>query len=174
MKSPSAVIVAAGFVLVLVAGILSATPPGRASSEARSVAVARALLLGLEALDIDAALTNFADDGVQEMPFAPEGFPSRLDGKDALYRQYSGLPDAYDSMQFEIRTAHALDDPQWAVLEYHGTIRQMNGESYDNDYIGVFQVIDDKIVLFREYFNPIVLQRAFGDNLADTFGVQPS
>lgn len=54
--------------------------------------VARHFLSALESMDIDAALSCFADSAVQEMPFAPPGFPTRLEGMDALRRQYGGLP----------------------------------------------------------------------------------
>jgi ketosteroid isomerase-like protein len=70
---------------------------------------------GLAALDVDAALAVFADDAVQEMPFAPEGFPRRLEGIAALRRQYGGL----------------------------------------------FRVVDGRIRLFREYFDPNILSDVF-------------
>ncbi|MBM0206508.1 nuclear transport factor 2 family protein [Micromonospora sp. STR1s_5] len=137
-----------------------------------AVDLARRFLDGLQAMDIDAALACFARDAVQEMPFAPPGFPSRLDGIDALRRQYGGLPDAYASMRFDITAILPMEDPQWALLEYHGTIAQRDGSRYDNDYAGLFHVADGAIVLFREYFNPLVLQAAFGgDKLDATFSL---
>jgi hypothetical protein len=38
---------------------------------ADSAIVARRFLAGLQAMDIEAALSNFSPDAVQEMPFAP-------------------------------------------------------------------------------------------------------
>ena len=46
----------------------------------------------LEAMDIPRMLALWAEDGVQVMPFSPEGFPRRLEAREALRRQYSGLP----------------------------------------------------------------------------------
>lgn len=57
--------------------------------------LARAFLQALEALDVDRALGTFDDQAAQIMPFAPAGFPSKLEGIDALRRQYGGLPQAY-------------------------------------------------------------------------------
>ncbi|HLL83927.1 MAG TPA: nuclear transport factor 2 family protein, partial [Longimicrobium sp.] len=50
---------------------------------------------GLEAMDVQRAVGAFAEDGVQVMPYSPEGFPKRLDGRAAILRQYSGLPENY-------------------------------------------------------------------------------
>lgn len=130
---------------------------------------AQEFLQGLEALDIDAALAVFADDAVQEMPYAPEGFPDRLDGIAALRRQYGGLPDAYRSMRFPIRRIIAHGDT--AVVEYRGQIELRGGGRYDNDYVGIFEVRDGRIVRFIERFDPTVLSTAFGDTIAHTFTI---
>ena len=136
--------------------------------------VAHRFLRALEAMDITAALACFADHGIQEMPFAPPGFPSRLNGIAELRRQYSGLPDAYTSMSFQVHSEHTLTDPTWALLEYHGSITKRDGDRYDNDYAGVFHVIDHHIVLFREYFNPLILQQSFaGGAMAEAFSLAP-
>lgn len=133
--------------------------------------VARTFLEALGNLDIDAALVTFADDAVQEMPFSPDGFPDRLDGIDAIRRQYGGLPDAYESMRFTVTAAHAMADPDWVALEYAGAIALRSGGRYDNTYLGLFHVVDGRIALFREFFDPIILQQAFGDDVSGTFSL---
>lgn len=125
----------------------------------------------LEAMAIEGFLDLWADDGVQEMPFAPEGFPNRLDGKEDVERQYGGLPDAYEAMTYE-RTIRPLNDPEWAIAEYEGTIDLNDGGQYNNSYIGLFHVVDGEIILFREFFDPIVLLEAFGDEVDETFSVE--
>ncbi|WNV73736.1 nuclear transport factor 2 family protein [Geodermatophilus sp. DSM 44513] len=121
-------------------------------------------------MDVDAALRCFAEDGTQEMPFAPPGFPDRLDGMAALRRQYGGLPEAYADMRFDVSAVRPMADPEWVLLEYRGRITQRDSSRYDNGYAGLFHVVDGAIVLFREYFDPLVLQRAFGgDRLAAAF-----
>jgi hypothetical protein len=122
----------------------------------------------LEAMDIEGFLDCWADDGVQEMPFAPEWFPDRLDGREAIENQYGRLPDAYESMSFE-RTIRPLADPEWAVAEYVGSIELPDGDHYDNTYVGLFHVVDGQVVLFREYFDPIVLSEVFGEDVEETF-----
>jgi uncharacterized protein len=134
-----------------------------------AAALAREFLAALEALDIDRASSVFRDDTSQEMPFSPGNFPKRLEGIEALRRQYGGLPDAYASMQFPIRHVYEPADGTWAVVEDQGVISQRDGRRYDNTYIGVFRADAGRSVHFTEYFDPIVLQEAFGDDLAETF-----
>lgn len=135
-------------------------------------ALAHRFLDGLEAMDVEAALSVFADDAVQEMPYAPDGFPTSLDGIEALRRQYGGLPDAYRSMRFSIHREVVEGDV--AVLEYRGEIELADGGRYDNDYVGIFEASDGSIVRFVERFDPVVLSAAFGDAVGETFSLDPS
>jgi uncharacterized protein len=58
------------------------------------------MLRYLEEMNIPAWQSLWADDPAQEMPFAPEGFPQKLEGKAALHNQYKTLPENYRSMKF--------------------------------------------------------------------------
>lgn len=124
----------------------------------------------LEAMDMERFFALWHDDAQQAMPFAPEGFPHRLDGIGAIRRQYGGLPDAYTGMEFP-RTLHLLVEPGWVLAEYSGTIMLKAGGEYNNTYIGLFEIKDGRIWRFHEYFNPIVLQQAFGDQVGQTFSL---
>ena len=48
------------------------------------------------------------------------------------------------------------------VAEYRGEIDLDSGGTYNNRYIGIFRIVDGKVVHFTEYFNPFVLAEAFG------------
>lgn len=145
-------------------------PTGRTAAREASLATVERFFSTLEAMDVDAFLELWAPDGVQEMPFAPEGFPERLEGREAIATQYGGLPTAYGAMRFE-RTLRPLADPEYVLVQYRGRIELNGGGRYDNDYCGLFRVVDDRIVRFTEYFDPVVLNEAFGDARDDTFGV---
>jgi ketosteroid isomerase-like protein len=125
----------------------------------------------LEAKDIGAFLALWAEDGVQVMPFSPAGFPARLDGKAAIRKQYGDLPKNYESMRFPDREIHDLADPRGFFVTYRGEIRRANGGRYDNTYAGYFVVDHGKIREFHEYFNPQILERAFGAELQKNFNV---
>ncbi len=127
----------------------------------------------LEAKDIDRFLAVWMEDGVQVMPFSPNGFPQRLEGREAIRAQYGALPENYRSMRFP-REILPLQAPGLFVVRYTGEIELMSGGRYDNTYIGLFTVRDGRVAEFVEYFNPIVLQQAFGEALHQNFGVAGS
>lgn len=139
----------------------------------RNVAVVEEFFARLEAIDVDGFVELWAEDGVQEMPFAPEGFPSRLNGREDVRRQYGRMPEAYTRMVFPDRTISPMLDPEWVVAEYRGEIERVDGGSYNNGYMGVFRIVNGKITLFKEYFDPNILVESFGgqEGLARTFSL---
>jgi ketosteroid isomerase-like protein len=121
-------------------------------------------LTGLEHKDMERVNGVWADDAVQEMPYVPAGFPSRVVGKEALIKQYAGWPRNAGKAKFTdgIRFYPTLD-PEIVAVEYHGVSEIVpTGRIYDQRYFGLFHVEDGKIQLFREYFDPNVFARAFG------------
>ncbi len=105
----------------------------------------------------------WAEDAVQEMPYVPAGFPSRVIGKEALIRQYAGWPQNAGKARFTdgIRF-YPTQDPQIVAVEYRGVSEIVTtGRTYDQRYFGLFHVEGGKITLFREYFDPNVFARAF-------------
>lgn len=128
----------------------------------------------LEAIDIEGFIALWDENGVQEMPFSPEGFPKELRGKAAIQNQYGSLPQNYASMKFP-RTIHATTNPEIFVVEYQGVIDvKATGKPYNNDYVGIFNVKNGKVLKFVERFNPIILQEAFGESLQRNFNVKES
>lgn len=128
----------------------------------------------LAAKNIEAWIQLWADDGVQEMPYSPPGFPTRIEGKTAIYRHYSSLPDAYSRMAFPDLKIYPMLDPNLLLAEYRGEIDiAATGQAYNNYYCALFQLCNGHIVLFKEYFNPIILSEAFGDtsSLGATFNL---
>jgi len=135
--------------------------------------VVEAFFAALEAKDLDRFLAVWAEDGVQIMPFAPEGFPARLEGKEAIRNQYGSLPESYLSMRFP-REIIATLDPSQFVVRYASEIERKDGGRYDNTYVGFFTIQDGKLSEFTEYFNPLVLVESFGgfEALRRTFNLE--
>lgn len=57
-------------------------------------------LTGLETKDMARVNGVWAEDAVQDMPYAPDGFPKRVVGKPALIRQYAAWPQNSGKARF--------------------------------------------------------------------------
>jgi uncharacterized protein len=122
--------------------------------------------------NLSAWIDLWTEDAVQDMPFSPPEFPARLEGKKAIARHYSSLPQTVGKMDFFDLKLYSMQDPDWILAEYRGEIEVLaTGRPYNNRYCGLFQLKDSKIALFREYYNPLTLREGFGDELTSSFSL---
>ncbi len=142
----------------------------KATPSAASLQAVEKFFSALESLDIPAFLTVWSDDGRQVMPLSPAGFPTELNGKEAIHNQYKGLPGNFASMRFP-RRVFPTESPDKVIVQYAGEIPIKAGGRYDNNYVGVFEIKDGRIERFTEYFDPFILAKAFGVKLQDNFNV---
>jgi ketosteroid isomerase-like protein len=60
------------------------------------------------------------------------------------------------------RTIHATDDPDFFSCRVSkGDIEIRAGGRYQNDYLGTFRLHHGQVVEYTEYFNPLVMAKAF-------------
>jgi ketosteroid isomerase-like protein len=117
--------------------------------------VARRYLGGLEAMDAEAVASSFADDGVQDMPFSPPGFPKQVQGIDALRQLYRSIAKAFRSIRLPIVRVQRFADPSWVLVEFKGEFEKPDGDYYRNHYFGMFHVVGGKIKVYRELYDPL-------------------
>ena len=124
-------------------------------------------LTALEDKDMDKFAELWAEDAVQDMPFSPQGFPKRLAGKANLIQHYASWPEISGRANFTDRLIfHPMQDATMVFAEWRGDVEIIPTErQYKQQYGGLFHVVDGKIELFREYYDPIVFQNAFGLNV---------
>ncbi|MFE0802116.1 nuclear transport factor 2 family protein [Streptomyces sp. NPDC058812] len=109
--------------------------------------------------DIDAWVGLWADDGVMEFPFAPEGRPRRLEGREAVAAYMRPYPDHIDLHDFPGLRIHETTDPRTVVVEMRGVGRVVKtGAPFDMTYIAVVTVEDGRFTSYRDYWNPLALQ----------------
>jgi uncharacterized protein len=114
---------------------------------------------------MDEWLKLWADDGVQDMPYSPTGFPKRVEGKAAVAKHYSALPKSVGRMVFPDLIIYPMTDPNTFFVEFRGEIEVLaTKKPYNNTYAGLFKFRDGKVVLFREYYDPIVFVEAWGNS----------
>ncbi|MEU0383921.1 nuclear transport factor 2 family protein [Streptomyces chartreusis] len=118
--------------------------------------------------DIAGWVRLWDDDGVLEFPFAPEGWPTRLEGKAAVLDYMRDYPDHIDLHAFPDLTIRRTDDPATVVVEMRGVGRLVkSAEPFDMRYIAVVTVADGRFTHYRDYWNPLALPQ---DGTADFAG----
>jgi ketosteroid isomerase-like protein len=111
--------------------------------------------------DMDAWTALWAvQDGVMEFPFAPPGWPRRLEGRDAIAAYMRGYPDHIDLHDFPYLRIHRTTDVQTIVAEMRGLGRLVEtGAPFDMTYIAVVTVREGQFASYRDYWNPLAVQQ---------------
>jgi uncharacterized protein len=102
------------------------------------------------------------DDAVQEYPFAPAGFLSRVEGKEAIVKYMTGLPQLANNWQFWDLTFFATTNPDVVFVEFKGSADvTATGRKYEQTYIGRLEMRGEKMSKYREFWNPQTIVDAF-------------
>ena len=105
----------------------------------------------------------WSDDGTCEFPYAPEGRPRLVQGKQQIYDYMMAYPDriAIDSV-VDMRI-HPMQNPEVVAAELAIKGRALTtGRPYNQRYVIVVEARNGKIWRYREYWNPLVSIEAFG------------
>lgn len=114
------------------------------------------LLLGK---DIASWVGLWAEDGFMEFPFAPPGWPGRLEGRAAIADYMRDYPDHIDLHDFPDLSIHRTTSPDTIVVEMRGVGRLVRtGNPFEMTYIAVVTVRDGRFASYRDYWNPLALQ----------------
>jgi ketosteroid isomerase-like protein len=104
-----------------------------------------------------------ADDVVAEFPFAPEGSPRRLDGRETLYEYLRNYPSVIDVRSLPNVRIYSTNDPNVAIAEWSSSGEVLtNGNSYEMSYATFVTFKDGLIVNYREYWDPLTFTHALG------------
>lgn len=113
--------------------------------------------------DLDGIAALVTEDVVIENPFAPEGYPTRLEGREnfraRLAERFANTEAEFDKI--DPLVVHQTTDPELIVAEFeiHGRVPS-RGISFSRQYIQVIWVRDGKIAGWRDYFNPLQVPAA--------------
>jgi uncharacterized protein len=103
----------------------------------------------------------FADDGVQEFPYAPAGYPQRIAGRQAIAAYLADYPRMFQLDRIVNPVFHPSG--QVLILEFsvEGTALQ-TGRLYNQRYISVIEHREGQITRYVDYWNPLVVIEALG------------
>ena len=101
----------------------------------------------------------WAEDGVMEFPFAPPGYPSRLEGRAAIEEYLRDYPEMLDIQGFPAQVVHQSTNPDVVIAEFDAEgVVVATGKPYRFSYIAVITLLDGEIVSYRDYWNPLYVQ----------------
>jgi len=110
------------------------------------------------------------DELVLEFPYASYiGMPDRVVGKKKCVSYLSNVMKNFSGLEFEDVIINGTEDPNKLIVEYNGNCKTPTGVSYKQIYATVQKFKDGKMILFREFWNPMAITEAFGDNLSSEF-----
>ncbi|MFF4230571.1 nuclear transport factor 2 family protein [Streptomyces sp. NPDC001820] len=114
--------------------------------------------------NIPAWVDLWDEDGVLEFPFAPQGWPERLEGRQAIADYMRHYPDHVDVHDFPDVKIHQTTVPETIVVEMRGVGRLVETDSpFDMTYIAVVTVKEGLITSYRDYWNPLAVQQPGAD-----------
>ena len=114
--------------------------------------------------DLEKWLSFWDDEGIQFIPYSPEGFPKKVEGKEALREVYRGLLAGYGKLTFTHIEIDALADPNQVMVKWGVDIELLGNDTpYQNELIGTFEFQQGKVTRLTEYFNPGNFNRVVGN-----------
>lgn len=127
----------------------------------RRVAVVTEFICGIGDLDFDRVAAQLADEAVMLAPFVDD-MPPTQGGPAIVDRLRSTVPHMFERMDFTFDQWYDVRESDTVIAEYHSDcpLKARDG-TYQNSYITVFQFEGDKIVLFKEFFNPVRMAALF-------------
>lgn len=114
--------------------------------------------------DVEGWIDLWAEDGVFEFPFAPPGYVRRLDGKAAVAAYMRGFPGKIAIDAFDVVTVVRNETGFEGFVEFTCRGRVVRtGRPYRQHYVALLKLDGDgRIVLYRDFWNPLVAIEAFG------------
>ena len=113
----------------------------------------------LGAGDVEGWMAIYASDAVHEFPFAPEGAPRELVGRDAIAAYMSRLPSLiHFGALSNVRVREAGDE---LIIEATGHHRRItDNAARELSYVWFITLRDGRVARFRDYMNPLQLSKA--------------
>ena len=110
----------------------------------------------LQAGNTDGWVDIYTSDAIHEFPFAPEGAPRQLVGREAIAAYMGQLPA---HIRFgplsDVRVRQADIE---LIIEATGHHRRIAGDTpFDLSYVWFITLRDGKVTHFRDYMNPLQL-----------------
>lgn len=136
---------------------------GNAQARAAAEQMFRAGFAALLRQDVDGFADMWAEEGSIDFPYAPPGLPERLEGKAAIREHVRSLIQVLRFERLSEPVFHPTLDPTTLIVEFSCEGHAVStGRPYPQRYISVIELREGRIFKYRDYWNPLVVQRAMG------------
>lgn len=110
--------------------------------------------------DVGTFMAMYHDDAVHEFPFAPDGMPTRVEGREAIEAWMRTVPDllTLDGGMHDLRIHEGADT---LTAEWSSTGHFADDTPAAISYVAVVTFEGDLVVRYRDYINPLDLRPAF-------------
>ena len=122
-----------------------------------NVALVRRFIAAInDSWNIEAMRELVSDDFIFTIPFAPEWFQVRHEGRENALRFLDSVRDLMDPENlYDLSIDTCAGDASDVIAEYKSATRmKATNLPYCNEYIGRFRIRDGKITAFSEYLDP--------------------
>ena len=127
-----------------------------APAENRAAIAATVFLDALALSDADTIAAMWTDDAVLEFPFAPKGFPERVEGQPAIETYFRDALAVVTPIAYPDRVVTPLADPNACVIEFGSQLTVGDDPTVrDNKYITIVRTYGGKIAHFKEHYDSV-------------------
>ncbi|WP_336971196.1 nuclear transport factor 2 family protein [Sphingobium aromaticiconvertens] len=134
---------------------------GAVSDEERANTLLRHVLDGFNAGDIDAIADCFHPEVRAEFPFAPPAMPTLSHGHAAVMAAFREGRASLEEIKITPAKIYWCAGDSTLLLEASSKGRLRGGGDYRNSYVFVIGIRDERIILWREYFDSLAILKAF-------------
>jgi ketosteroid isomerase-like protein len=129
--------------------------PAVSAAEGGHLGLARQLIGALREGSL-AGVSELLDDAVvMEMPYAPAGIATRIAGKTAVMAGLTYIERTFRFFRINIHDAYECKDRATVILEATSVgVNLRPAPVYQNRYVFVLSFRDDRVVSWKEFFNP--------------------
>ncbi|MGD1317810.1 nuclear transport factor 2 family protein [Chryseobacterium sp. 2R14A] len=104
----------------------------------------------------------FTEDAVQEYPYAPAPFATKIEGRDAIAAYIENVVKGATNWNFTDFNFSSTSNPDVFFVEFQGSaLVTSTGKTYNQLFIARITMSGDKIANFKEYWNPTWILDAF-------------
>lgn len=118
------------------------------------------LLEGFNSGDMDRIESCFHAEARAEFPFAPPPMPTAVSGRDAVMAMFRDGRANFRRMTLTPSRFYWCPDDSTLVMEAQSDAVLAGGASYRNSYVFLIGIRDERVILWREYFNSLVVAEA--------------